>query len=269
MKEIKQGLFGGSAYYPEQGIIVDKIIAAREKSFSAVYRQGVRSGLKAEDAPALRTLQQIVNAVTLSRESCGLPLQPRITSPEVVIVGEGVSFRRGYVDGLKRFIAEHKIDPASLGIWATPDVLTRDDALKGYLRGLRRESPNVMREYSVRESTNERIDPKENWIPASLQLIRIQAMLTREGYKLGFAVGVAKDFDIVLVALEIPTDNLSYEAFMAGLRADPKALPIKQKPYGDENKNSLESQFRAYKVIDDVAYRAGLRTYVVTHSRNC
>lgn len=259
MKEIKEKLPEGFV----QGLnsLVEK--SRREDA----YNEGVKSGSQAEDTPRLQTLEQIGITAALSQESHELYLQPKTLNSGVVIIGEGISFRRGYIDGLKHFIAEHKI--AGLGMWTTPDILTGDDGLQRYLGGLRREKPNIVREYSTRESTKELISSKKELeLPRSLQEMRIRSMSRRAGYRLGFAVGVTRDFDMALGALEIPTDNLSYEAFMAGLRTDSKALPVKQKPYGDEkyidfkDEDSLGSQLRVYETIDEMAYQAGLRIWL-------
>lgn len=211
-----------------------------KEELQAVYQQGVESGSKAEDASARMT-------------------------------GEPVSFRKGYFDGLTGFIAQHQVDTASLGIWSNPEVLTLDDALRGYLRGLRRQKPDVAREYLTGTSTKESIylnkDPKSEW----LQPMRTQSMFARQGYRLGFVVGVVRDFDMTLGILEVPTDDPAYNAFMAGLQAEPRALPVEPRYYGDkedlkfyEKEDFFTTQLRTHQMIDDTVYQAGLRIWLHT-----
>lgn len=146
---------------------------------SLEFQLGAESGSKAEDVSILE--------------------QSRTPKPETGIYVERDSFLRGYVQGLKTFIAAHKV-----GIWVTPDALTEGDTLKGYLKGLRRESPNVAGEIPKKSTEN-----------------------FKEGYRLGFVVSVARDFDINLNLFhELPSDDPAYNAFMAGFRAEPRALPI-------------------------------------------
>lgn len=252
MKDFEQRLSGGLSRYPALNRIFDK------EKLQTAYQQGVESGLKAEDNP---TLRQIETGVVLSRDPLGL-------SPQR---GESVSFRKGYIDGLKSFIAEHKVDHAGLDIWATPEVLTGDDALQGYLRGLRRESPNAAREYPARRSTKELIYLNKDSEPEWLQRQRTQSMFTREGYRLGFIIGVARDFDMALGTLEVPADDPAFNAFMAGLKAEPRALPVERVSYGYneyskfyEKEDSFTAQLRAYEMIDNTVYQAGLRIWLHT-----
>lgn len=262
MKDFEQWLSGGLSRYPALNRIFDK------EKLQTAYQQGVESGLKAEDNPALR---QIETEVVLSRDPLGLSPQLRIPRSESGIIGESVSFRKGYIDGLKSFIVEHKVGSTSLGIWATPEVLTGDDALQGYLRGLRRESPNAAREYPTKRSIKEFIylnrDPEPEW----LQRQKTQLMFIREGYRLGFVVGVARDFDMTLDILEDPTDDPAYNAFMAGLKAEPRALPVERRSYRNkkyskfyEEENSFTAQLRAHEMIDNTVYQAGLRIWLHT-----
>lgn len=217
-----------------------------EEKLQALYQQGVESGSKAEDNPALR---QIETGVVLSRDPRG-----------------GVSFRKGYIDGLKSFIVEHKVGSAS-----RPEVLTGDDALRGYLRGLRRESPNVAREYTTGKSTKELIYPNREPEPEWLQQQRARSMFAREGYRLGFVVGVVRDLDMALGLLEVPDDDLAYNAFMVGLKAESRTLPVERRSYGDkkyskfyEKEDSFTARLRAHEMIDDTVYQVGLRIWLHT-----
>lgn len=243
MKSLEGDLSGGlpQASRTQQGI--DK------EEFPVAYHQGVESGLEAKDAHKLSS-------------------QLETPRPEFGIINDNISFRKGYIDGLKGFIIKHKVDPTRLGIWTTLETLTEDDALRGYLRGLRRQSPNVAREYPTRKLGNKLYlndYPEPEW----LRRMRTQSMSTRGGYELGFAIGLVRDFDIALGTLELPTDDPAYDTFMAGLKAEPRALPLERKPYEDKEyliyyneEDPFTAQLRAYEMADNTMYLAGLRIWL-------
>lgn len=245
MKNLERDLSGGLPQAPRTQQDIDK------KELTVAYHQGIESGLEAKGAHKLSS-------------QLGTP------RPEFGIIDESISFRKGYIDGLKGFIIKHKVNPTSLSIWTTLDTLTEDDALRGYLRGLRRESPNVTREYPTRES-EKLYYLNEYPEPAWFQRIITQSILTRGGYELGFTIGLVRDFDIALGTLELPADNPAYNAFMAGLKAEPRALPLKRRTYGDKayliyynEEDSFTAQLRAYEMVDNTMYLAGLRIWLHT-----
>lgn len=97
------------------------------------------------------------------------------------------------------------------------DILQPQD-LSGFIKGLNREKPNPQ----------ERLNPPsgEYSDPATWEytLNIITQHLYSEGYFLGFMIGLARDYNLNLHAIEVPADAAQYELFNRGVNAQPRVF---------------------------------------------
>lgn len=230
------------------------------KTLTDAFQQGQEAGVKAEEAP---TLKQIEAQVLTSRHLRDYALIQREFRPDTAILGKSVGFRKGYIAGLQEFLAEHNVDMGSmLNPNATPEGLSNDDVMIGYLRGIRRQSPNRGRDlFQQSNKLNEFRDyERERWSAG----LRLNAAQDQAGYKLGFLVGVARDVNLTLTGLEIPSDNPSYKAFMQGLRGETRAMPIELNPKTDKYRFGLDDGIWVYDALDDSAYKVGQKVWLAS-----
>lgn len=119
----------------------------------------------------------------------------------------------GYVEGIRFYVAQKGILRASI---TTPDILFSQYVWEAYVRGLALETPAISRDY--RESTNLRFLKNETVAEAHFRAVDEQKAA---GYRLGFAVRVAREYGIAALDTQnVPFDNSSYDAFMRGFRGE-------------------------------------------------
>lgn len=179
--------------------------------------------------------------------------------------GPAFSLRRGYIEGLRTFLAGKNIDPRSIaGFYTGPENLLSDSVATGFSKGRKRQVPNVQRDFRVRDlKYPEKLDYVSTWLVE----LQTRTMQERGGFALGFMVGVAKDFGLTLNPLEIPNDDPSYHAFINGLTAEPRAVWRASK-YSSRDKilfkgkDPLVAQLEGYEWEDDQMYHAGLRVWI-------
>ena len=269
MKDYEQEISKNLAANPAIG----RLPGFEVKTLTEAFQQGQEAGIKAEEAPVL---QQIEAQVLAARDPRAVSLLPREPRPDTAILGETVGFRRGYIVGLQEFLTTHNVDMKwMLDPNATPEGLRSDDTLVGYLQGIRRQSPNRGRDVFQRTVAEKPFNKFRDYEPEPEWLVKLRTQTAQQqgGYKLGFLVGVARDFDITLTGLEIPSDNPSYEAFMQGSRGETRAMPIELKPKTDKYEiNKFESKdyglglggIWVYDALDDSAYKVGQRVWLAS-----
>lgn len=269
MKDYEQEISKNLAANPAIG----RLPGFEVKTLTEAFQRGQEAGVKAEEAPVL---QQIEAQVLTARDPRTVSLHPIEPRPDTAILGESVGFRIGYIAGLQEFLTAHNVDMKwMLDPNATPEGLRSDDTLVGYLQGMRRQSPNRGRDVFQRTVAEKPFNKFRDYEPEPEWLSRFRAQTAQQqgGYKLGFLVGVARDFDVTLTGLEIPSDNPSYEAFMQGSRGETRAMPIELKPKTDKYEiNEFESKdyglglggIWVYDALDDSAYKVGQRVWLAS-----
>lgn len=239
----------------------------------SAYQRGHESGTQATEAPELTAVEARFQSLSTTFTTSRLG---RISTPEAGTLDESVVFRQGYANGLADFLKTYGVDLRFAGFYASPDRLRdvlRDDAVVvGYLQGMRRQSPGIDRKLPAFSTTEEiskeflYSEQKPNW---QIYLEQVIAQ-RRHGYQLGFLVGVARDFDITLNPFEVPTDNPTHLAFMQGLNAEPRAMPIEPKPARHELEkkfsryDGLASGVSIYDALDNMAYVTGQRVWLAS-----
>ncbi len=177
-----------------------------------------------------------------------------------------VEFRSGYscyVEGLGVFLAQHKIFTTDVGIYNFPEALSSRSSLSCFVSGLRRANPGIARNYIRRHRLDElKYNYNEKLGSSRLFMFERQQML--RGYQLGFVVGIARDFDVKLQDMGIPTDDLSYQAFMDGLNAKPREMPLQRGRSIETNYFLEESPHEIYESIDTNAYSTGLQVWLTS-----
>lgn len=119
-------------------------------------------------------------------------------------------FLNGYLRGLKQYLASKEIIlPWDINIETN---IVQPYFLLGYSHGLERKNPNIPD--NIFGEKDENLGEEGNIYRASIEAT--ENTLKTEGYIIGFIVSVAKDFDLTLDQHDIPTDDHSYEVFMAG-----------------------------------------------------
>ena len=175
------------------------------------------------------------------------------------------SLRRGYIEGLRTFLAGKNVDPKSLhGVYTSPENLVFDSVVAGYSRGIKRQPPNFQRDFRIRDS---KYQENLNYVSVWLADLQARTMQERDGFALGFVVGVIKDFGVTLHSLEIPGDDPSFRAFINGLTAEPRAIGETRKrssrdKYLFEKMDPFFAQVEGYARKDDQMYHAGLRVWI-------
>lgn len=175
------------------------------------------------------------------------------------LIPEKVAFRDGYLEGLSAFLEQHSIPSRDI-FYTTPDILTSRNGFTGFVRGLRRESPAIARDYSQRRSSDKLIYEKGTESEWKFRA-RFERSQMLAGYRLGLIAGLARDTGVKLQGFYVPTDNVSYEAFMAGLRAEPRQVPVEKDPNYDKF-NLRENPYAVFETVDNIAYDAGLRIWL-------
>ena len=179
------------------------------------------------------------------------------------------SFRQGYVDGLTYFMQSREIDVFSTGLFRGVSVIATDDGLVGFVRGARLEAPNIPRNYNPARERGILEKYLERDEPDFVKEIRFKNMVTQEGYRLGFVVGVAREHGVVLKGLQVPMDNDSYTAFRQGLNGEARPIPFeglfrssKKGLLLNKNKSPYWEEMRAYECVDSQAYHTGLQIWL-------
>jgi len=190
---------------------------------------------------------------------------PRV---ETELDPSAVSFRQGYVNGLNEFMSAHGISAISTELFRGLGILSSDDGLVGFVRGARLEAPSIPRNYNPSRGKGILERYLERDEPDYVKEMRFKNMVTQEGFRLGFIVGVAREHDVVLEGLQIPMDNVSYQAFMQGLKGESRSLPLESfKPHSKDlylikEESPAVAEMRAYEWIDSQAYHTGLQVWL-------
>lgn len=176
----------------------------------------------------------------------------------------GVNGRLGYIKGLETYLSSRGVDISSLPSHSF-ELITNDGSIFGFNKGLRREAPQLGRNYALSYAQYPEIYLKH--LPSKqegdlLRGLRRRVEDENTGYVLGFIVGVLKDYNVVLNTLEAPQDNPSFEAFASGLQAKPRVLKEPDDPKKFDTKNPYRSMIETYDTIDELAYSAGLRVWI-------
>lgn len=174
-------------------------------------------------------------------------------------IPEKIAYRQGFFDGLREFLAQHGISLREAGAFNFPDVLTSKAGFDGFVQGLNRRKPAVGRDYTRRRGElSYKYEPEPKWIARQ----RFNLSQTLSGYELGFILSLAKDFGVKLNYLEVPRDNMAYEAFMQGLSAESREIPLKRDHLKEKYHLIEESPYEIFEMVDNNAYLAGLKAWL-------
>jgi len=179
---------------------------------------------------------------------------------------EEVSARETYAKGLKVFLGNRQINTREIGGYSNPEsLINQDEVVFGYVDGLRREDIGVDR--FVKELYRQR-----HKFGSGHDSINLPSPKVVAGWKLGFAVGVARDFDLSLNPNEIPDDNQGLNLFKYASKGGSMPVmcsaEIAGKQYRDnhnDNRLFLDTSMvdiGLYDDKDEKIYVAGQRAYV-------
>lgn len=190
---------------------------------------------------------------------------------EIEVDHAKVSFREGYIDGLKQFMQSKRIDISSAGLFLGANVITADSGLEGFLRGIRLETPNITRRYNPAMDEDRILNKYKSTTCEESLFAKLQFddLIIQQGYEIGFVVRVAREYGVVLNGLQIPTDNVSYQAFMQGLKGEVRHMPFegllrsgKEDFILNKTESHFKAEMKAYEVTIDQAYHAGLQVWL-------
>lgn len=232
------------------------------------YQEGKEYGLSAEEPPAnlyevtriKLTGEEPLPRTSLLEKRLEKGYQPQFQEEPIP---EKVAFRNGYFDGLKSFLAQHEISLRDVNVLNFPDVLTSKAGFGGFVRGLNRRKPDVGRDYTRHQDDKFHFQykPEPEWIARQ----RSDLSQTLSGYTLGLILSVARDFGSKLNYLEVPKDDMAHAAFMQGLSAEPRAIPLRRNRSGkgynlEDNPNAIYELLE----LDIDAYLAGLGVWLAS-----
>lgn len=193
-------------------------------------------------------------------------LGEKVPQVETEVDPARASFRQGYLEGLGGFMSQRGITFSQTGIFRDVNaILSNDDGLVGFVRGAKLEAPSIPREY-VRHSKKDKFMIFES-DPEWVRKARFKKGLTREGYKVGLVVGVARDYGVLVNGIHVPMDNSSYQSFKQGLEAQPRNLPIERRREDKKfflEYDDVDTEVRALQFFDDGAYDLGLQVWLAS-----
>lgn len=222
------------------------------------FQNGRNLGLQAQEPPS--NLNRITTLSIL--RTLDVPISKLLTGarqPVEDLVQERVAFRKGYLNGLREFLEGHGISSKDVLFFDSPDVIKTSMGLTGFTRGLRRESPGEARDYeSVR--TGDKLlfynkTPEPDWVARS----RFERGQKLAGYRLGFVTGLARDMAVKLGGLDVPSDDVAYQEFMSGLKAEPRAVTVRT---STEKYSTKDDPFSVFDTINERSYTAGLQIWL-------
>ena len=221
------------------------------------FQNGRNLGLQAQEPPPNLN---IITVLSILR-TLDAPISKLLTGarqPVEDLVQERVAFREGYLNGFREFLEGHGISSKDVLFFDSPDVIKTSAGLTGFTRGLRRESPAEARDYESARKGDKLLYnklPEPDWVARA----RFERGQKLAGYRLGFVAGIARDMNVKLGGLDIPSDDLAYQEFMAGLRAEPRAVAVKPPA---EKYSTKSEPFSVFEAIDERSYTAGLRLWL-------
>ena len=196
-----------------------------------------------------------------------------LTFPVGKLKVEGsTDLREGYLEGLHTFVKRRKIQVArKVDSGIVIHQLRRDEGLDDFLRGMQREAPVQT------EIVNYIPISFDDYIP-NLNKGRQDKRLKlpplspkqRHTYTLGFMVSVARDFDVVLQAEEVPETLTAYSAFANGSEGN-SLVYNGRKEFGNLLTSLAKSREKEYgftsfiselKTPEERCYEAGLKVWL-------
>lgn len=111
---------------------------------------------------------------------------------------QGKAYAETYTKGLRAYMQEHGVKPEDLKAF-NPDLLTNAGQMDAFLDGFERVP------YTGAEIMREGL---RNFVRTAPNPV---------GYRLGFAVGVSRDFDLPISFTGVPKNDPEYNAFLEGL----------------------------------------------------
>lgn len=211
------------------------------------YQRGMTDGSKALDSTQLQLMEKEILSLRKSP-----PQLAKYFAPQNQKVHPWASYRIGYTDGLAEFVGAYQDSNIN------PGILALDEGLRGYLRGLRRVKPEVDPGY-YRPDDATVITLENSHI--RMDINKVVALIPfRDGYGIGFRVGLMKDFDVALMNGQVPKDDLCYEAFLRGLSGQEAAFDLWHAPLLSHQSKAARSYLGGLEVW--------LRSQGVTESNN-